>query len=104
MSIGGRFLFDSIIFISRTALPARYWLRQQAMAGGPPYARTPVLTPLALPPPLAYPDSHMKLSLKTFLGLPVHSRSGLDLGRVSGADMDTDSGRLQTIHVKSTGW
>jgi len=45
----------------------------------------------------------MKLSIKVFIGLPVQSRSGLDLGRVSGGDIDTESGRLQTIHVKAGG-
>lgn len=45
----------------------------------------------------------MKLPIKTFISLPVQSRSGLDIGRVSGAELDTESGKLQTIHVRSSG-
>ncbi|MFA5130111.1 MAG: PRC-barrel domain-containing protein [Patescibacteria group bacterium] len=45
----------------------------------------------------------MKLSLKAFIGLPVRCRSGAEFGRVSGADIDTETGRLQTIHAKAGG-
>lgn len=45
----------------------------------------------------------MRLNSKDLMGLPVHTRSGTALGKVSSLDVDCDTGRIATMHVKTRG-
>ncbi|KAA0207003.1 PRC-barrel domain containing protein [Candidatus Uhrbacteria bacterium] len=43
----------------------------------------------------------MILNSKAMSGLPVETRSGQSLGRIASFDVDADTGRIKTFHVKS---
>jgi sporulation protein YlmC with PRC-barrel domain len=45
----------------------------------------------------------MRINSRHLAGLPVVTKSGRDLGRVGSFDVDTDSGRLVTLRVKTRG-
>lgn len=45
----------------------------------------------------------MHLNSKEFIGLPVVTKSGTALGKLASIDIDADSGRLVTLHVKTRG-
>lgn len=45
----------------------------------------------------------MKLSSKVLIGLSVMTRTGVVLGKVSGFDIESDTGRIESFHVKSGG-
>jgi sporulation protein YlmC with PRC-barrel domain len=43
----------------------------------------------------------MILNSKAILGIPVETRSGHTLGRLGSLDVDSETGRVKTFHVKS---
>ncbi len=43
----------------------------------------------------------MTLNTKAILGIPVETRSGQSLGRLGSLDVDSETGRVKTFHVKS---
>lgn len=45
----------------------------------------------------------MRINSKKLTGLPVVTKTGAHLGKVSSFDIDTDSGRIESIHVKTRG-
>lgn len=45
----------------------------------------------------------MLLNTRSFAGLPVETRGGVSVGRLVSADVDADTGRIATFHVKSGG-
>jgi sporulation protein YlmC with PRC-barrel domain len=45
----------------------------------------------------------MVISSKTLSGLPVQTRSGMALGKVAGFELDTETGRLSSLSVKTRG-
>jgi sporulation protein YlmC with PRC-barrel domain len=45
----------------------------------------------------------MHLNSKELIGLPVVTKSGTGLGKLASIDVDADSGRLVTLHVKTRG-
>jgi len=45
----------------------------------------------------------MRLNAKKLIGLPVRTRTGTALGKVAGFELDTDTGRLATLFVKTRG-
>ncbi|MBD3250952.1 hypothetical protein GF380_00530 [Candidatus Uhrbacteria bacterium] len=45
----------------------------------------------------------MRISSKQLTGLPVRTKSGKNLGKVHLFELDTLSGRLDTLHVKTGG-
>jgi sporulation protein YlmC with PRC-barrel domain len=51
----------------------------------------------------AYALGVMRINSKQLTNLPVITKSGQDLGKVGNFDIDSDSGRLMTIHVKTRG-
>jgi sporulation protein YlmC with PRC-barrel domain len=45
----------------------------------------------------------MRLLAKKLVGLPVWTRSGTALGKIAGFEIDTETGRLALLHVKTRG-
>ena len=45
----------------------------------------------------------MRINSKQLTNLPVITKSGQDLGKIGSFDIDADSGRLTTMHVKTRG-
>lgn len=45
----------------------------------------------------------MRIHSKRFLGFPVQTQTGTSLGRVSGFEFDTDTGRLTALSVRARG-
>ncbi|MCK9361613.1 PRC-barrel domain-containing protein [Patescibacteria group bacterium] len=45
----------------------------------------------------------MTINSKDLIGLPVQTRSGHALGKVASIDVDVDTGRIGTFHVKAGG-
>ena len=45
----------------------------------------------------------MLLSSKQLVGLPVVTRGGMVVGKVAGFKLETDTGRLASLHVKARG-
>ncbi len=43
----------------------------------------------------------MNMNTKDLIGLPVQTRSGIAIGKVVSLDMDVDTGRVVSFHVKS---
>ncbi|MCR4256085.1 MAG: PRC-barrel domain-containing protein [Candidatus Uhrbacteria bacterium] len=43
----------------------------------------------------------MILNSKAILGIPVETRAGQTLGRLGSLDVDAETGRIKTFHVKS---
>lgn len=45
----------------------------------------------------------MRMNSKTLIGLPVKTRSGTALGKVSGFEIEMETGRMASLHVKTRG-
>lgn len=45
----------------------------------------------------------MNVNTKAMVGVPVVTRAGTSVGKVASFDLDTQSGRLATLHVKTRG-
>lgn len=43
----------------------------------------------------------MILNSKAMIGIPVETRAGQSLGRLGSVDVDAETGRIKTFHVKS---
>lgn len=43
----------------------------------------------------------MNIHSKELIGLPVHTRAGLAIGKVASLDVDMDTGRIAAFYVKS---
>ncbi len=43
----------------------------------------------------------MRINTRQFIGMSVETEGGSGLGKVASADLDGDSGRLATIHVRA---
>lgn len=45
----------------------------------------------------------MLLNSKTAMGLPVRTKSGIQLGKLASFDLDAETGRLTALHVRVRG-